>query len=152
MPGVGKSTLAARYGAAHSATVVIDIDTLHGELVANRELTREDSRRAGLDLIGTRLRERADVVVPQLVARADQLDRFEAVARDAHADFVHVLVTGRTERGTSPDYVDGLSHVAASRTVHAVLETTHGDEAATLVSLEAVLAGLSVAPETDGPT
>ena len=54
-------------------------------------------RPAALGLIASYLRESGDVVLPQLIARATELARFERAASDAGAGFVHVLLLGAPE-------------------------------------------------------
>ena len=94
-PGVGKSTLATRYAAEHPGTLRCDIDVLR-TMIGGWE---DDYGRAGglvrpaaLGLITAYLRESGDVVLPQLIARATELAKFERAASDAGAGFVHVLL------------------------------------------------------------
>jgi predicted kinase len=94
-PGVGKSTLATRYAAEHPGTLRCDIDVLR-TMIGGWE---DDYGRAGalirpaaLGLISAYLRESGDVVLPQLIARATELAKFERAAGDAGAGFVHVLL------------------------------------------------------------
>jgi len=49
-------------------------------------------RTTALAMIATYLGMDHDVVLPQLVARPDQLDRFRSVATQARADYVHLLL------------------------------------------------------------
>ena len=99
-PGVGKSTLATRYAAAHPGTLRCDIDVLR-TMIGGWE---DDYGRAGglirpaaLGLIASYLHESGDVVLPQLIARATELAKFEGAARDASAGFVHVLLLAGPE-------------------------------------------------------
>ena len=122
-PGVGKSTLATRYAAEHPGTLRCDIDVLR-TMIGGWE---DDYERAGglirpaaLGLIAAYLRGSGGVVLPQLIARATELAKFEGAARDASAGFVHVLLLagpetchGRFEaRGTDEPHLR-----AAKRTV-----------------------------------
>ncbi|GAA4706096.1 hypothetical protein GCM10023198_30140 [Promicromonospora umidemergens] len=93
--------------------------------------TAEPARALGLAMAVEHLRGGRDVVVPQLVARADQVPRFADAAATAGARFVHVvvqtpedLVAGRLaaddaphRRGLGPaalaDYAAGLREVAS---------------------------------------
>jgi predicted kinase len=95
-PGVGKSTLAQRYAADHPGALLCDIDKLR-TMVAGWE---DDSlaagariRTAALAMITAYLHDGGDVVVPQLVADPAQLVRFRAAATDAHATYLHVVLT-----------------------------------------------------------
>jgi predicted kinase len=93
-PGVGKSTLARRYVEDHPGTLLCDIDGLrtliggwqHDEGAAGR------ARIVGLAMASAYLRTGRDVIVPQLVARQDQLSRFVAAAQDAGAEHIHVML------------------------------------------------------------
>lgn len=95
-PGIGKSTLARRYVDEHPGVLDCEIDVLR-TLVGGWE---DDFRGAGalartaaLALISEHLATGHDVVLPQLVARLSELERFEAAARQSGADHVHVLLT-----------------------------------------------------------
>jgi predicted kinase len=93
-PGVGKSTLAQRYGAEHPGVLVCDVDVLrtmisgweHDPDAAGR------SRTTALAMITAYLSTGYDVVLPQLVARDDQLARFAAAAEAAGAEHVHLML------------------------------------------------------------
>jgi hypothetical protein len=54
-------------------------------------------RPAALGLITAYLRESGDVVLPQLIARASELARFEGATGGAGADFAHVLLLAQPE-------------------------------------------------------
>jgi predicted kinase len=119
-PGVGKSTLATRYAAEHPGTLRCDIDVLRtmiGGWEDDYRLAGALIRPAAVGLITAYLRESGDVVLPQLIARATELAKFERAARDAGAGFVHVLLLADPEtcharfeaRGT------GLPHLRAAR-------------------------------------
>jgi predicted kinase len=94
-PGIGKSTLARRWGADHPGTLVSDVDVLR-TLVGGWE---DDFAAAGglirpaaLALIGAYLDGGHDVVLPQLLTRLPELERFERAATDVGADVVHVVL------------------------------------------------------------
>ena len=94
-PGVGKSTLATRYAEEHPGTLRCAIDVLRtmiGGWEDDYALAGALIRPAALGLIAAYLRESGDVVLPQLIARASELAKFERAARDAGAGFVHVLL------------------------------------------------------------
>jgi predicted kinase len=94
-PGIGKSTLAKRYGDEHPGTLVLDIDELRAMVGGWRDDFRGAGaaiRTAALAMVTAYLRSGGDVVVPQLVARPDQLDRFRGAATEAAAGYVCVLL------------------------------------------------------------
>ena len=95
-PGVGKSTLSRRYGADHPGVLICDIDVLR-TMVAGWEGDFHEAgariRSAALAGITAYLASGHDVVVPQLVGRASELDRFRAAALAADAAYVGVLLT-----------------------------------------------------------
>jgi predicted kinase len=94
-PGVGKSTLAARYAGEHPGTLCLDIDVLRtmvGGWADDYARTGALVRPAALGLLTAYLRESGDVVLPQLIARESELAKFERAASDAGAGFVHVLL------------------------------------------------------------
>lgn len=100
MPGLGKSTLARRYAADRPGTLVCDIDVLRTFISGWREdfgRAGEQIRPAALGLIGGYLRGSGDVVLPQLLAKATELERFERAAEEAGAELVHVMLTADTE-------------------------------------------------------
>ncbi|GGM91534.1 hypothetical protein GCM10011609_31020 [Lentzea pudingi] len=95
--GVGKSTIAARYAADHPGTLDLDAD----EIVRLVGGWREDFygavdlvRPLALAMAATHLASGNDVVMPQLIMRRGERDRFAAAARSAGADYVEfVLLT-----------------------------------------------------------
>ncbi|RYB92022.1 hypothetical protein EUA93_18130 [Nocardioides oleivorans] len=93
-PGVGKSTIARRWAHDHPGTLVCDIDLLRTWVSGWRESffdVGDHVRPAAQALIGGYLPS-GDVVLPQLFARAAELDAFAAVATDAGADVAHVVL------------------------------------------------------------
>ncbi|NYI79961.1 AAA family ATPase [Nocardioides panzhihuensis] len=95
MPGVGKSTIARRYAAAHPGTLVCDVDVLRTFIGGWREDfvgAGARIRPAAIGLITGFLRESGDVVLPQLLARVSEVERFERAALDAGAEFVEILL------------------------------------------------------------
>lgn len=101
MPGLGKSTLARRYAADRPGTLVCDIDVLRTFISGWRDDFGGAGARirpAALGMLTGYLRESGDVVLPQLLARPSELERFERAALDAGAQLVEVLLTtGATE-------------------------------------------------------
>jgi len=94
-PGVGKSTLAARYVDEHPLALNLDIDLLRGQLGG----WRDDPLGAGvaaralaLAAARTHLRSGHDVVVPQFLGRAEFIDQLAALALEVGVDFVEVVL------------------------------------------------------------
>lgn len=99
-PGVGKSTMAARYVADHPFALNLDIDVLRGQLGG----WQSDPSRAGIlarDLAlaaaRTHLLSGYDVVVPQFLGRVDFILALEALASAVGADFVEVILLDSKE-------------------------------------------------------
>lgn len=92
LPGVGKSALAAAWSSRHPGTLNLDIDVVRTLISGAACDTAEPARALGLVMATEHLRAGHDVVVPQLVARADQVPRFGAAAAAAGARLAHVLV------------------------------------------------------------
>lgn len=100
LPGVGKSRLAREYVATRPGALNLDIDVLRTLLGGPWAETAELGRSLALSLIETHVGSGHEVVVPQLVADADELSRFEQAAEDGA--FVMVLVEGRSRLGEEP--------------------------------------------------
>lgn len=100
MPGVGKSTIARRYAAEHPGTLMCDIDVLRTFIGGWRddfEAAGGRIRPAALGMITWYLRESGDVVLPQLLSRVSELEKFERAALDAGAEFVEVMLEADTD-------------------------------------------------------
>ncbi|MFE6646440.1 AAA family ATPase [Nocardioides sp. NPDC057772] len=96
LPGVGKSTIARRYAAEHPGTLLCDIDALRTFIGGWREDFEGSGaliRPAALGMITGYLRDSGDVVLPQLLSRVSELEKFERAALEAGADFVEVVLT-----------------------------------------------------------
>lgn len=94
-PGVGKSTLAERYAAAHPGVLCCDVDRVRC-LVGGWQ---EDFAGVGgivrplaLAMIAAHLDGGRDVVLPQMLASETERARFRAVAVDRGHAYVHVLL------------------------------------------------------------
>ncbi|KRF17732.1 hypothetical protein ASG90_05110 [Nocardioides sp. Soil797] len=101
-PGIGKSTIAERYAAAHPGVLNCDIDRLRmliGGWRDDFEATGEVIRPVALAMIREHLAGGRDVVLPQMLVRERELQRFEAVARETGHDYVHLML--RADIGTS---------------------------------------------------
>jgi predicted kinase len=99
-PGIGKSTIAALYADRHPGTLNLDIDalnTLIGGWQDPDNRTLEVARADALAMAAAHLRGGRDVVLPQYLARLDQIRRFEQVAVDSGATFVEFILLGDRE-------------------------------------------------------
>jgi predicted kinase len=131
MPGIGKSTIAARYVVDHPGVLNCDIDvlrTLVGGWQDDFAGTGERIRKAALAFVTAYLRDGGDVVLPQLLARLDQVGRFEQAATEADATFVEMLLTddvaASVARFNARPATDELQRV-----IHGVMSADGGDEA-----------------------
>lgn len=171
MPGVGKSTLARRFAADHPGTLVCDIDLLRTFISGWRDDflgAGSRIRPAALGLIRGYLSESGDVVLPQLLARVSELQRFESAAHAAGAELVEVMLEaveddpldrfhGRDD-GTDPwhpivreivaesggdqhlrAYASKLAELVAQRPATKVVASVAGELDATYDSLHAAL-------------
>jgi predicted kinase len=93
--GVGKSTLARRYAEEHPGTLLCDADVLRTWIGGwlDHPDAAERARATALAMIAAYLRTGHDVVLPQLVAREDQLARFARAAAEGGGAHVHVMLT-----------------------------------------------------------
>src|ERR1700712_362102 len=94
-PGIGKSTIARRYAAAHPWTLNLDIDRLRTFVSG----WQDDFERSGrlirpvaIAMMVAHLAEDQDVVMPQMILTSGELARFEAAAEAAGADFTEVFL------------------------------------------------------------
>ncbi|MGC7098704.1 AAA family ATPase [Amycolatopsis lurida] len=101
--GVGKSTTAQRYVDAHPGVLNLDIDRVvsliggwqdnffSGALTAGRALA--------ITMAESHLRSGHDVVMPQLVTKVEQAQRFEAAVARAGGEYVEIALTvGKQEQ------------------------------------------------------
>jgi predicted kinase len=93
-PGVGKSALAERYARDHALTLVVEIDDLRRRLGhwETTDATKAVARALALALVADHLGRGSDVVVPQFLGRREFADRLRAVAEEAGARFVEVVL------------------------------------------------------------
>ncbi len=95
--GVGKSTLAALYADRHPGTLNLDIDLLHRLVGGWREgdgRTHDLLRPLALAMAAAHLAQGREVVLPQFLDNAAELEAFEQVASQAGATFREVILTG----------------------------------------------------------
>lgn len=151
LPGVGKSTVARAWAERHPGTLNLDIDLVRPLINGDVRDTAEPARALGLAMAVAHLRSGHAVVVPQLVARRDQVARFAAAGEAAGARMVHVLLEAPAEvvaerivaeaaphrRDLEPAvlarYAEGLGEVARRAGVHRLVST---DLAGTVERLE----------------
>ena len=157
MPGIGKSTIAARFVTDHPGVLNCDIDvlrTLVGGWQHDFAGAGERIRTAALALITAYLSEGGDVVLPQLLARLDQVERFERAAIVADATFVEVMLTDDLE--TSVDRFNARPATdELQRVTHGTVSADGGDEAlrhfhASLLEVVAARPNTVVVPSRDG--
>ena len=103
-PGIGKSTIAQLYVDQHPGTLNLDIDRitqLIGGWRTHWDRVVPMGRTGALAMADVHLRAGAEVIVPQLVGRISELERFEAVARDAGAAFCHLVLMDDKDRAAA---------------------------------------------------
>jgi predicted kinase len=94
-PGIGKSTLSALYADRHPGTLNLDIDSLHGLLGGWQDAdthAHEVLRPVALAMASAHLAGGRDVVLPQYLARLEEIERFERVADERGASFLEVVL------------------------------------------------------------
>ncbi len=131
-PATGKSTLARRYVEDHPPALDLDIDLVRRLLGGWRsDLEGAGLRARAIALAAARVHLSAghDVVVPQLIARADFIERLASVAEETGADFREVYLR---------DGVDSVLRRFAARTA-AAEDPTHVEAHETLSGGEAAL-------------
>lgn len=145
-PGVGKSTLAARYVSDHPLALNLDIDVLRSQLGH----WRSHPARAGvlarsLALAAARAHLSAgyDVVVPQFLGRADFILELESLAAAVGCEFVEVVLLDSKEN-VLRRFSDRND---ASKAASAVELSTMHDR---LAALSATRPSVRVVPVVDG--
>ncbi len=94
-PGIGKSTLSALYAERHPGALNLDIDSLHRLVGGWQDAdnhTHGVLRPVALAMASTHLGGGRNVILPQYLARLDEIDAFEKVAREQGADFREVVL------------------------------------------------------------
>lgn len=103
-PGIGKSTLAALYADRHPGTLNLDIDSLHRLVGGWRGMggrVHDVLRPLALAMAAAHLRGGRDVVMPQYLARLDEIAAFEDVAREQGAAFGEVVLLAAREEAVA---------------------------------------------------
>jgi predicted kinase len=118
-PGVGKSTMAARYVDDHPFALNLDIDVLRGQIGG----WHSDPARAGLlaralavAAARTHLLAGHDVVVPQFLGRPEFILELSALAAEVGTEFVEVVLLDSKENVQRRFFErnDPVKHTAAS--------------------------------------
>jgi predicted kinase len=99
-PGIGKSTLSALYADDNPGTLNLDADLLH-RLIGGWQDEDTDTwqivRPLVRALVATHLDGGHDVVLPQYLARLEQITGFETLAREHGASFREVVLLDARE-------------------------------------------------------
>jgi predicted kinase len=130
-PGIGKSTIAARYVSEHPGVLNCDIDvlrTLVGGWQDDFIGAGGRIRSAALALMTAYLSCGDDVVLPQLVARFAEVGRFERAALEADATFVEVMLTDDVEASVARFHARPATD-ELQRVTHTVVSADGGDDA-----------------------
>jgi predicted kinase len=103
-PGSGKSTLGRRLVNSRPLALLLDVDTLRGQLGQWRENPGSaglTARRIALEMARTHLTAGLDVVVPQFIERPGFIEDVRTVATDTGADFVLIALVSSPEEAAS---------------------------------------------------
>ena len=93
--GIGKSTVAELYAERHPGVLNLDTDRIVSLIGGWREnfwQTLGPARALAVGMAETHLRGGRDVIMPQLVAKLSEIDRFEAVAKAAGAEYRELVL------------------------------------------------------------
>ena len=103
-PGSGKSTLARLLVDERPLALLLDIDTLRGQLgqwEADPQTAGMTARRLALAMIRTHLSAGLDVVVPQFLFRSAFIEELDGVAREAASEFIEIALVSSPEEATA---------------------------------------------------
>ncbi|MEU1883963.1 AAA family ATPase [Micromonospora sp. WMMD987] len=99
-PGIGKSTLSARYADRHPGALNLDVDTIH-RLVGGWRDEQTDTWPAVWSLVrgmaAVHLAGGHDVVLPQYLATSDEIEGVERIARVHGAGFHEIVLVDERE-------------------------------------------------------
>ena len=147
-PGSGKSTLGRRLVDSRPLALLLDVDSLRGQLGqwrADPGAAGRTARRIALEMARTHLAAGHDVVIPQFIERPGFIDDVRAVAQDTGAQLVLVALVSSPEEAASrfdarggsadPNHLDAvhLQSAPGARTVEDMyagmlgLLATYGD-------------------------
>lgn len=131
-PGIGKSTLARRYVDEHPGVLNCDVDVLRtfiGGWQSDFGGAGALIRPAALAMITAYLSTGRDVVLPQMLIRLSELEKFEAAAHDADAEYVACMLMDQEASAVSRFHRRGDSEDTAwHRQVRGIVEANGGDE------------------------
>jgi predicted kinase len=99
--GVGKSTVAQMYVDRHPGVLNLDADqliSLVGGWQDDFWATLNATRLLAISMAETHLRSGHDVVMPQLIVRVPEVERFEAAAERAGAEYHEVVLMASKRR------------------------------------------------------
>uniref|UniRef100_UPI003B3B29E2 AAA family ATPase n=1 Tax=Micromonospora sp. TaxID=1876 RepID=UPI003B3B29E2 len=158
-PGIGKSTLSARYADRHPGTLNLDVDALH-RLVGGWRDEEFDTWPVVWSLVRAmvtvRLAGGGDVVLPQYLATVDEIDGLAALARGQGAGFHEVVLVDEREtaierfhrraRDTDDEWVHHHRQLIARADGSAVLGTMYDD----LMRVVRLRPGAVLVPSTAG--
>ena len=136
-PGSGKSTLGRRLVDSRPLALLLDVDSLRGQLGQWRDNPGSagmTARRIALEMIRTHLAAGHDVVVPQFIERPGFIEDVRTVTLDVGAEFVLVALVSSPDEAasrfearvgtTDPNHLDAvhLQSVPGVRTVEDMYE------------------------------
>jgi predicted kinase len=136
-PGSGKSTLARRLVDSRPLALLLDVDTLRGQLGQWRDhpgSAGRTARRIALEMARTHLDAGSDVVIPQFIERPGFIEDVRAVAIESGADFILVALVSSPEEAAArfaerlgspnPNHLDAvhLQSAPGARTVEDMYE------------------------------
>jgi len=103
-PGSGKSTLGRLLVEGRPLALLLDVDTLRGQLGQWRDhpgSAGRTARRIALEMARSHLEAGNDVVVPQFIERPGFIEDVRAVAHESGAGFVLVALVSSPEEAAS---------------------------------------------------
>lgn len=115
-PGIGKSTIARRYIAEHPGVLNCDVDVLRTMIGGwERDFVGAGAliRPVALAMIPAYLSNDRDVVLPQMLVRLEELQRFESAALSAGAEFVELMLMDERDEAVARFYRRGAGETDA---------------------------------------
>jgi predicted ABC-type ATPase len=131
-PGIGKSTVARAFAAEHPGVLNLDIDQVVTLIGGWQDTFWDALRAAGMlaaSMARTHLASGRDVIMPQLIANAPDIAKFETAAATASAEYCHILLTADVEsaiaRFTQRAAADDSSH---NRVIKRIVDEQGGSD------------------------
>ncbi len=146
-PAAGKSTLARLYADEHPLTLNLDIDRVRSLLGGWQEdpaLAGQLAREIAVAAAAEHLSNGHDVVIPQLIARLDFIERLEATALASGASFCEVILLDARQNLRARYRERARAEAAAGRRDPAV--STDRTDAELAVSYDELLAVVGARP------